>query len=362
MEKDYYNILGIEKGASEEEIKKAFRKKAHKFHPDKKDGDEEKFKEVNEAYQVLSDSAKREQYDQYGSNFDQQGGFAGGMNWQDFMNATRGQGGGGFNVDFGDIFGDIFGGGGGRGGRGRRAQKGNDIQVDVEIGFREAVFGIEKEIRLTKNNDCSVCTGSGSEPGSSLKTCATCNGQGQVMRVQRTILGAMQTAATCADCSGRGEVSDKKCKHCGGVGMERNESNYTVKIPAGIDNGQSIRLSGKGESAGAGGVSGDLFVRVHVKNEEGFLRDGYDIYTEARITYPQAVLGDKISIETMDGEKKLVIPQGTQSHQQFRLKNLGVTNLQGHGRGSHYVKVIVDVPKKISRRMKKVLEDLNEEF
>lgn len=369
MGKDYYKILGVEKSASQDEIKKAFRKMAHKYHPDKQGGDEEKFKEVNEAYQVLGNDQKRQQYDQYGADFDAQGGFGGGAGWEDFMRAARG---GGFSAkggqaggwDFGDIdLGDLFGGMfSSRGGHGRRARRGNDIQVDVQLEFKEAVFGIEKEIRLTKNNDCGVCSGSGAEPGAKISTCSQCKGQGQVRQVQQTILGAMQTVGTCPSCGGAGEKAEKNCKHCGGDGRVRSESVYKVKIPAGIHDGGAIKLAGKGESAGAGGQNGDLYVVAHVKKDRFFERDNFDIYTDLHISYPQAVLGDKVEIETLDGPKRLVIPDGTESHQQIRLKGLGVPNLRGSGRGSHYVRVIVDVPKKVNRKVKKIIEDLKNEL
>lgn len=369
MSKDYYKILGVEKNAPQEEIKKAFRKLAHKYHPDKKGGDEAKFKEINEAFQVLGDATKRTQYDQYGSTFDQQGGFGGGAGWDDFMRAARGGGGqSGFNVNFGgfdlnDLFGDVFGGfGGSRSGQGHRSARGNDIQVDVQLSFREAVFGIEKKIQLTKKNPCAVCSGTGSEPGSALKTCNTCGGQGRVARVQQTILGSMQTVATCEACRGQGKIPEKLCKHCGGKGWERTESSYNVKIPAGIDHGESIRLTGKGESGSAGSVPGDLYIRVAVKSEPGFERRGNDIYTEASISYPQAVLGDAIEISTLDGTKKLVIPSGTQSQQQFKLKSLGVPDLHSERRGDQYITVIVDIPKHPSRKAKKIIEDLKEEL
>ena len=225
MSKDYYKTLGVEKSASADELKKAFRKLAHKYHPDKQGGDEAKFKEVNEAYQVLGNEQKRAQYDQYGADFESQGGFGGGAGWEDFMRASRGQGGAQF--DFGDIdLGDLFGGMFGGGGRRQRQRRGNDIQVDVQIEFKEAVFGVEKEIRLNKNNNCDVCAGSGAEPGSNVKKCAECNGHGQVKQVQRTILGAMQTVATCPSCAGAGEKAEKSCKHCGGDGRVRSESVY----------------------------------------------------------------------------------------------------------------------------------------
>ncbi|HAZ28526.1 MAG TPA: molecular chaperone DnaJ [Candidatus Magasanikbacteria bacterium] len=365
MAKDYYDILGVSKDSSDDDIKKAFRKLAHKYHPDKKGGDETKFKEVNEAYQVLGNPEKRKQFDQYGATFDQQGGFGGGATWEDFMRAARsGQGGGSQfdfgGMDFGDLFGDMFGFGGGR--RGRRDSRGRDIQVDIELSFREAAFGTEKEIRLTKNNSCDVCGGSGAEPGSSLKTCDTCHGRGQVAQMQRTILGAMQTVTACPTCRGQGQKAEKMCQHCGGDGTVRSESVYRTKIPAGINDGESIRLSGKGEAAGIRGTAGDLYIQVHVHEEKGFERDGADVFTETTISYPQAVLGDTVDIHTLDGIKKLVIPAGTQPGQQFRLKGLGIPYLHGGGRGSQFVKVLVSVPKKISRKGKKLLEELQGEL
>lgn len=362
MSKDYYKILGVEKNAGADELKKAFRKLAHKYHPDKKDGDEKKFKEINEAYQVLGDEKKRQQYDQFGSDFAQQGGFGGGMGWEDFMNATRGGGGfqgGNFGgIDLGDLFGDMFGGGRSR----SRQKRGRDVQVDIQLTFREAVFGIEREIRLTKNNACDVCNGSGAEPQSGMKKCNDCDGQGQIKHVQQTILGPMQQVVSCSTCQGTGRVPEKSCSHCGGDGMVRSESVYNVKIPAGISEGEMIRLTGKGESAGVGSTAGDLYVKIHVKAEKGFERIGDDIHTEIHISYPQAVMGDKVEIETLEGNKKLVIPSGTQSQQKFKLKNLGVPRLHHHGRGDQYVHVIVDVPKKVSRKVKKMLEELDKEL
>ncbi len=367
MSKDYYKILGVEKNASQDEIKKAFRKLAHQYHPDKKTGDEAKFKEVNEAYQVVGDVEKRKKYDQFGSDFDQQGGFGGGGNWDDFMRATRGQGGQGFNfnfggVDLGDMFGDMFGFGGGGGRGGRRQKRGNDLQIDIELDFREAVFGVERELRLTKNNSCDVCSGSGMEPGSKMMTCSECKGQGQVMQMQRTIFGTVQTAVQCFLCHGTGQMPEKSCKHCGGKGTVKNESKYNVKIPEGIHDGATIRLDGKGESGGAGGVSGDLYVVVHVRPDKMFNRDGDDIHSNVTISYPQAVLGDTIEVDTLEGKKKFSIPEGTSSHTKIRLKNLGVPHLRSNGRGDHYVEVIVDVPKRVSREAKKLLEQLKNEL
>jgi molecular chaperone DnaJ len=366
MGKDYYKILGVEKNASADEIKKAFKKQAMEHHPDRPGGNEAKFKEVNEAYQVLGDPDKRQRYDQFGSDFEQQGGFGGGASWEDFMRAARGgQGAQGFNFDFGgdlgSIFGDLFGfGGGGR--QGARTSRGNDIQVDVEIEFKEAVFGVEKEISLRKQSKCDVCRGSGGEPGSKNDKCRTCNGQGQVMQVQRTFLGAMQTVATCPACHGQGERPEKKCKHCGGDGILSKSETFKVKIPAGIDDGQSIRLEGKGEAAPHGGHSGDLYVRLHVRKLKGFEREGFDIFTNVEISFPQAVLGDKIAIETIDGPVNLVIPEGTEHGQLIRLKGRGVTHLNSSVRGDHFVRVKIRVPKKISKETRKKLEDLKIEI
>ncbi|MBI2037705.1 MAG: molecular chaperone DnaJ [Candidatus Magasanikbacteria bacterium] len=360
MSKDYYKILGIEKNASADEIKKAFKKAAMQHHPDRPGGNEAKFKEVNEAYQVLSDAQKRQRYDQFGADFEQQGGFGQGTNWEDVMSAFRGGGfsqGGFSGGDFGDIFGDLFG-----GGRSRGPARGHDIQVDVEIDFKEAAFGVEKEINLRKQNKCDVCKGSGGEPGSKMETCTTCNGRGQVTQTQRTFLGAMQTVATCGDCHGLGKKPSKKCKHCGGSGVVQSSSAIKIKIPGGIDDGQSIRLDGQGETAPHGGSAGSLYVRVRVKPLKGFTRDGYDVYTEEEISYPQAVLGDKIDVETLDGRVTLVVPEGVESGQLIRIKHKGVQYLERNARGDQYVKIKIRVPKKLSKEAKKKLEELKEEL
>ena len=362
MAKDYYKILGVDKNASADDVKKAFKKSAMQHHPDRPGGNEAKFKEINEAYQVLSDAEKRKRYDQFGSDFEQQGGFGQGMNWDDFMRAARGQGGQSQSFDFGDlgdIFGDFFG-GGQRQSRG--PSRGRDIQVDVEIDFKEAAFGVEREMSLRKQEKCDVCKGEGAEPGSVVDTCHTCKGQGQVAQIQRTILGSMQTVAACPDCHGRGKRASKKCKHCGGDGILAKTSNIKIKIPAGIDNGQSIRLEGHGEAAPHGGQSGDLYVRVHARQQKGMARDGYNIYTDAEIGYPQAVLGDKIEVETLDGVIKLVIPEGTESGQLIRLRDKGVPHLEGRGRGDHYVKIKIRVPKRLSREARKKLDELRGEL
>lgn len=365
MSKDYYKILGVEKGATTEEVKKAFKKLAMKYHPDRPEGDEAKFKEVNEAYQVLSDSEKRSRYDQFGSDFAEQGGFGGGMNWDDFMRAARGGGGGGFtgNFDFGDlgdIFGDVFGfGSGGRGGR--SAGKGKDIRIDVEIDFKESAFGVEKNITLRKQTKCDVCHGEGGEPGSKIDNCATCGGRGQVVRQQQTFLGAMQTVATCPDCHGRGKKPSKPCKNCGGDGILSKSNDLKIKIPAGINEGEAIRLTGHGEAAPHNGSSGDLYIYVHVKPLKGFHREGFDVYTEKEVNFVQASLGDKVDIETLDGSVKLLIPEGTQPNQLIRIKGRGITHLGRNIRGDQYVKVVVKIPKKVNRKLRKMLEELKDE-
>ncbi len=365
MSKDYYKILGVEKNASPEEIKKAFKKLAMQHHPDRPGGSEAKFKEINEAYQVLGDTEKRARFDQFGSDFEQQGGF-GGASWEDVMNQFRaggGQFGGGFGgVDLGDIFGDMFG-FGGASARGAAAARGRDIQVDIELDFKEAAFGVEKELSLRKQSTCEICKGEGAEPGSAIEDCKTCHGRGQVVREQRTFLGNMQTVATCSTCHGRGKFPSKKCAHCGGDGILVKSVGVKVKIPAGIDNGQSIRLTGHGESAPHKGTAGDLYVVTHIKHSKQFERNGFDVYTNAEVSYPQAVLGDTVEVETIDGIIKVAVPEGTESGQLIRLKGKGIPQLgREHNRGDHYVRVKIRVPKKVSRAAKKLLDDLRSEL
>lgn len=365
MSKDYYKTLGVEKNSSPEEVKKAFKRLAMQHHPDRPGGNEAKFKEVNEAYQVLSDADKRAKYDQFGSDFEQQGGFGGGAGWEDFMKAARGQqGGGGFEFNFGGAdFGDLFGGMFGGGGQSRqRENRGRDIQVDVELDFKDAAFGVERGISLRKQTACDVCSGSGAEPGSKVDTCETCKGQGQVVQNQRTFLGVMQTLATCSTCHGRGKFATKKCKHCNGDGILAKTVSHTIKIPAGIDDNQSIRVTGVGEAAPHGGTSGDLYVQVHVKPSKVFSREGYAVFTDNEISFPQAALGDDLEIETIDGKLKIVVPEGTESGQLIRLKGKGIQALNGRGRGDHYVRIKIRVPRKLGKNVKKALEDLKNEL
>lgn len=348
MAKDYYKILDVDKNASQEEIKKAFRKLAHKHHPDKQGGNEEKFKEANEAYQVLGDEKKRAQYDQFGSGaFDGSGGGQGfeGFDFSGF------QGGAGFQ-DFGDIFGDMFGGGRSR----QRERRGSDIQVDMEITFKESIFGVQKEIELTKSDTCDRCSGTGGEPGEAMDTCKDCNGDGVTIGIQRTILGNIQTKQTCATCQGVGEMPKKPCATCHGQGVDRKKQKFTVTIPSGVEHGAMLRVRGQGEAI-KGGQTGDLFVRLHVPQDKHFDRQGTMLISEAEIGFTQAALGDTIDVKTVDGSVDLKIPAGTQSGAQFRLRGKGVPT--NRGRGDQIVVVRVMTPQKLSRAQKKLLEELD---
>lgn len=359
MAQDYYAILGVDKGASDDEIKKAYRKLAHKYHPDKKGGDEAKFKEINSAYQVLSDKQKRAQYDQFGQTFDGAGGGpSGGFGGFD-PNQFGGQNGGfefnfGGGEGFGDIFSDIFGGGGGRGGRSR----GRDIQVEMEISFEEVITGVQKEIKLYKSIVCKKCDGNGGEPGSKEETCKTCNGSGKIHKTMQTMLGNIAQTVVCNDCKGKGKTFDKKCGQCGGDGRHKEEVVEMIDVPAGIHHGQTLAASGKGEAGENGAPSGDLLVTIAVASDDRFERDGDNIRSEVHVSFAQAALGDKIDVETVEGSVKMKVPAGTQSGEIYRIRSKGVPKLRGFGRGDHLVKVIVDVPTKLSRKEKKLIEGL----
>ncbi len=371
MAKDYYNILGVSKSANDNEIKKAFRKLAHKYHPDKGGGDEAKFKEINEAYQVLSDKQKRGQYDQFGSAFDQAGGGGGGQGFGgfDFSGFSGGSPGGikfEFGEDagggFGDIFGDIFG---GRGEKRSRQERGNDVSVDINIALEEAATGIEKEIKINISSICSDCKGSGAKQGSSIKMCNTCHGTGQIKKERRTILGVFAQMEICQDCNGQGEKPEKNCSKCGGDGKVKENKTIKIKIPAGISDGQTIRLSEQGEvgfrpSSGKS-VPGDLYITVHISQHPIFDRRGDDIYYKLAISFSQAALGDKIEVPTLQGKVKLKIPSGIQSGKIIKLKDKGLPHLQGRGKGDMFVIVIIKTPEKLSRRQKQLIEELKRE-
>lgn len=362
MGKDYYKTLGIDKSATQEEIKKAFRKLAHQHHPDKAGGDESKFKDINEAYQVLGDAEKRKRYDQFGSAFEH--GQANGSGPQGYGGFNGYANGFEFNMDdLGDIFGglgDMFGFGNGRGrSGGGQTRKGGNIHAVLNLDFMEAVFGAEKEISLHKTVKCGHCQGNGAEPGSRIDTCKTCGGTGQVTQMQRTIFGTMQVQTVCADCRGEGKTYAHKCSKCGGSGISKENASFKVKIPAGINNGESIKLSGQGEAGTRGGPAGDLILEIRVSPDQRFQRQGYDILTKIEIGFTQAALGDKAEIDTVDGKLKLKIPEGTQSGTVFRLKEKGVPRLQGRGRGDQLVEVIVRTPKSLSRKQKDLLKELD---
>lgn len=342
--RDYYEILGVSKDATKQEIRKAYRSLSKKYHPDlnKEDGAEEKFKEITEAFEVLSDDSKRAQYDQFGH--DGPGAFGGG-------------GGGGFGGGFGfeDIFSTFFG--GGRTQDPNAPRQGNDMQYTMTLDFLEAVFGKVTELQLEKEEECGTCHGNGAKPGTSVKTCTTCGGSGQQTVTRNTPLGQMVQQTTCTTCHGTGKIIPEKCPTCHGSGRVKKPSKIKVTIPAGVDDGQRLRVPGKGEAGINGGPPGDLYIVFHVRPHEHFVRDGDDIYYELNITFPQAALGDEIEVPTVDGHVKLKIPAGTQSGEKFRLRGKGVKNVQGFGTGNQYVIVNVVTPKKMSEKQKELLRE-----
>jgi molecular chaperone DnaJ len=359
MSKDYYKTLGVEKTAGADEIKKAFLKLAHQHHPDKNGGKDDKFKEINEAYQVLGNKEKRAQYDQFGQTFggsSAQGGQGGFGGFGGFQN-------GGMNInmdDLGDMFGgfgfgDIFGGGRSRS---RGPRRGADIEAEMRIDFKEAVFGVEKEVSLKKKVVCEHCKGSGAEPGAKIDNCSACGGSGRVRHVQQTILGAIQTETTCRSCGGEGKIPSKKCSHCQGSGTINDTVKFNVKIPAGVDDGGRIRLSGYGEAGDKGAPMGDLYLNIRVRSSDEFTRDEYDILTKKEIMFWQAVLGDKIEVETVHGKVDLKIPEGTQSGTVFKLKNKGVPYINSKEYGDHLVEVVIKTPKSLGKKQKDILKGL----
>jgi molecular chaperone DnaJ len=349
--RDYYEILGIGKDASADEIKKAFRRLAIQHHPDKEGGDEAKFKEINEAYEVLKDPSKRQRYDQFGHAG--VGGAAGGGN-----PFGGGYGGQNVNFDFGDLgLGDIFENffGGGRQ-RSHQQARGRDVEVKVDISFEDAVFGTEQEVHLNLDDTCEHCSGSTVEPGHELKTCDTCKGQGQVVSVTRTIFGNIQQASRCPTCKGTGKVPEKACTVCRGSGVQRRAQAITLKIPAGIDDGAVIRLREHGEAI-ANGPKGDLYVNVRVKAHKQFMREGDLILSQEHVSMADAALGTEIEVATVDGPVRMRVPAGTQSGTDFKLSGHGVPHLRGETRGAHIVTVLVDTPVKLSKRQQELLEE-----
>lgn len=354
--RDYYETLGIGKDASADEIKKAFRKAAVKHHPDKEGGDETKFKEINEAYEVLKDQQKRQRYDQFGH-----AGVGGSPGGGGGGNPFEGFGGQNVHFDFGDgglgdIFGQFFGNASGGGRQGPR--RGRDVEVSLTLTFEQAVFGTEESIELTMDDECGHCKGSTVEPGHSMKTCPTCQGAGQQTRIMNTIFGQMQQAVTCETCKGRGKVPEKVCTVCHGKGTERRKQEMTVKIPAGIDDGSTIRLKERGEAVGDG-ARGDLYIHVRVKAHRKFTREGDIILSEEHISMIDAALGTEIDVETVDGKVTMKVPAGTQSGTDFKLSKHGIPHLRSETRGPHIVSITVDIPTKLSKKQKELLEQFD---
>lgn len=353
--RDYYEVLGVDKNASDADIKKAFRKLARKYHPDVNPGDkdaEAKFKEINEAYDVLSNAEKRQQYDQFGHDAPNFG--AGGFG---------GFGGGGFGGsadfgDLGDIFNMFFGGGGGAGAQANSPRQGADLRYDLTLSFEDAVFGCKKTITVDRWVTCSTCGGSGAKPGTSAEPCSRCHGTGRVTSMQQTPFGRMQTQTTCPECGGRGKVIKEKCPDCGGTGRKRESKTLEVNVPAGVDNGTRLRMAGEGEAGENGGPSGDLYIYIRVRPHEIFTRDDTDIYMEQKINVAQAALGDEIEVPTLEGRIKFTIPAGVQSGARFRLKGKGVKGMRSYGKGDQYVTVIVETPKNLTDEQRQLFEKL----
>lgn len=354
--RDYYDVLGVSKTASADEIKKAFRKLAVKHHPDKEGGDETKFKEANEAYEVLKDAQKRQRYDQFGHagvGGSSGGGQAGG-------NPFEGFGGQGFEFNFGDgglgdIFGQFFGGGQSR----REPTRGRDVETQIQLSFEQAVFGMEQDLSFDMEDECSHCKGTTVEPGHQLKTCPTCQGAGQQTRVMNTMFGAIQQAVTCETCRGRGKVPEKVCSVCKGAGTERRKQTIKLKIPAGIDDGATIRLKERGEAT-ANGPKGDLYVHIRVRAHKHFTREGDLILSEQHVGMIDATLGTEIDVDTVDGKVRMKIPAGTQSGTDFKLSDHGVPHLRNERRGAHIVQIIVDTPTKLSKKQRELLEQFSQ--
>ena len=353
QKRDYYEVLGVSRGASEDEIKKAYKKMARKYHPDLNPGDktaEEKFKEVNEAYEVLSDADKKARYDQYGHagvdpNFGA-GGFGGGFDFG----------------DLGDIFGSFFGGGfgGGRRTNPNAPQRGESIRMSIAISFEEAAFGCEKAVTVERYETCDTCHGNGCAPGTSPEVCPDCHGTGTVQVRRQTPMGVFATSSPCPKCGGKGRIIHQPCKDCRGSGMVRKKKTIQASIPAGIDNGQTISIRGQGNAGKNGGPAGDLLITITVRPHELFRREGTSVLCEAPITFTQAVLGAELEIPTIDGKVKYTLPEGTQSGTTFRLKGKGIPSINGRGRGDQYVTVYIETPKNLNKEQKEALKKFAE--
>lgn len=363
-QKDFYKILGVERNASDQEIKRAYRKLAQKYHPDKNEGDKEaekKFKEISEAYETLSDSKKKSFYDQFGQTQGAagQGGYSGfeGFGAQGFDFSSFSGGGG-----FADIFESFFGGGGGGSKSHRRGPvRGENIEAGIKINFEESVTGTERELEITKADRCDHCKGNGAEPGSKINTCSICRGTGEVRQIRQTLLGQIATSRTCDTCNGEGRVPEQKCTVCHGTTRVRKREKVKIKIPAGISTDSTIRLSGKGEAGINGGTYGDLYLHITVESDKNFIRNGNDVHSEQKIHLLQGVLGDEINVKTIYGNVKLKIPAGTQSGKVFKLKSYGMPRLNTDQKGDHYLKIVLDIPLKLSKKEKELYIELAKE-
>lgn len=367
MAKDYYKILNIARNASKDEVKKAYRKLAHKFHPDK-GGDEKKFKEINEAYQILSDERKRAQYDQYGTAFDQAGGGAqhGGFEWPGGFRMDFGGGGGadgrGFpDFDLSDMFEDMFTGGAGTSRRKAATERGRDLRIGLEISFEDSIMGAKKEIRLSRLVRCARCSGSGGEPGAKIETCATCQGKGNIQKTQRTFLGSFTQVSVCTDCKGEGKKPSQHCSECTGRGVTEKEEILEIFIPRGIRDGEILKMTGKGDAAAAGRSPGDLYIEIHVLTHPRFRRQGDDIVMSLPVKVSHAILGGSVDVETLDGAIRLKVPESTQPGDVLSVRGRGAWHTSGYGRGDLLVEIKVEIPKRLSKHAKETLQSLEEE-
>ncbi len=355
--KDYYKILGVEKSATKADVKKAFRRLAGKYHPDKKTGNEGKFKEISEAYSVLGDEKKRAEYDTYGKSYSHAGNSgAGGARWGGFR---QGQSGKSFEFDINDIFqnfGDVFS--GGFGGGNVRQKRGNDVSIDIELSFKESIFGVKRSVRLTKNNVCTKCAGSGAKNDTEMIVCKACNGNGKIREARQSIMGNFTTVRECAECNGQGKIPKEKCPDCRGTGVRKTDDKIEINIPAGIENGEMVRMTGRGEAIQSG-VSGDLYIKIHVARHPTITRDGIHLISHLPVKLTDALLGDTYSVETLDGNVNIKIPAGIKHNEMLRIKGKGVPH--GSSRGDMLVKISIDIPQKLSRKAKKLVEELKNE-
>jgi molecular chaperone DnaJ len=350
--KDYYGMLEVAKNATKDDIKKAYRKLAHKYHPDKKGGDESKFKEINEAYYVLGDEKRRAEYDRYGRVFSGAGGGRQGFDASGFDGFDFS----GFSGDFSDIFGDIFGFGQQRG---RQQRRGRDISIDLELSFEDSVFGTKRKILLTKMSSCPACQGKGAEPGSKTETCQKCQGSGKVKENRATFFGTFQTVKSCDSCKGTGKTFSAKCKECKGEGLVKKPEEINIETPPGIYEGEMIKLTGKGEAV-FGGIPGDLYVKIHIKKHPFFKREGSSLTMDMEIPLSEALLGSEKTVKTLDGNIQVKIPAGINYGEVLRVRDKGIPSDSGR-RGDLLIRVLVKIPKNLSKKARKIVEELREE-